>query len=96
MIDEDDKKMNPTPDDAYLGLTEPLTLQISIRKGLPDPLPRMTLIHELVHAFVFTYGYQIQDEEAMCEFFAAHADEILTLSDQVMKEVVINADNSRD
>lgn len=87
------KKMNPAKGEYLLGRTECLKGIIHIREGMPRPMARSTVIHELVHAFQFSYGYEIQGEEAMCDFFGAHGDEIICLADQVMEGVVGGADS---
>lgn len=73
-------------DGYYIGLTLFHKLSIHIRKGLPEELTRSTVIHELVHAFLFTYGIKEDeyDEEKVCEFFGTHADQIMKLTDKIM------------
>lgn len=83
-VDGDIEKMNPDKDHYNLGLTEYREGVISIRKGLNQPTTRSTVIHELVHAFIFAFGYTVESEEAMCDFFGAQADEILRLTNQIM------------
>lgn len=83
-VDGDIEKMNPDKDHYNLGLTEYREGIISIRKGLNRPMTRSTVIHELVHAFIFAFGYTVECEEAMCDFFGAQADEILRLTNQIM------------
>lgn len=89
MVNADAKKMNPGDGRINLGLTEFTEGKINIRSGLPESVARSTVIHELVHAFLFSYGHTVEGEEAMCEFFGVHADEILSLTDQIMKGVVL-------
>ncbi len=74
-------------DHDILGLTEPIKNHISIRKGMSLQTTRETVIHELVHAFIFAYGYHVESEEAMCDFFGAQGDEIIRIADQIMKGV---------
>ena len=38
----------------------------------------------------------LEGEEAMCDFFGTHADEIIDLADQIMKGVVLSVDNRRN
>lgn len=83
-VNGDIKKMNPDEDHYNLGLTEYCEGVISIRKGLNRPTIRSTVIHELVHAFIFAFGYTVEGEEAMCDFFGAQADEILRLANQII------------
>ncbi len=86
-VDGDTAKMNPDKDHYNLGLTEYCGGVISIRKGMNKQLTRSTVIHELVHAFIFAFGYTVEGEEAMCDFFGAQADVILRLANQIMEKV---------
>lgn len=90
------KKMSPDKDHFNLGLTEYSKLLINIRTGLSESVARSTIIHELTHAFLFSYGNQVEGEEQMCDFFGAHGDEIISLTDQIMGGVIYNADNGRN
>lgn len=83
------EKMNPDKNHLNLGLTEYVEGVINIREGLNESVARSTVIHELVHAFIFSYGHTIEGEEVMCDFFGVHADEIVELAEQIMKGVVI-------
>lgn len=85
MVRPDKKKMNPSEESYNLGLTEYKENVINIRKGMTKSVTRSTVIHELVHAFLFSYGNSVEGEEQMCDFFGAHADEIIRLADQIMK-----------
>lgn len=87
MIDSGKKKMNPSKGTINLGLTEYVKGVINIRKGMTESVTRSTVIHELVHAFIFSYGYIVEDEEGMCDFFGSHADRIMRLTDDIMKVV---------
>ena len=96
LVRADTKKMNPDKDHINLGLTEYTKGKISIRAGLSDSVARSTVIHELVHAFLFSYGHTVEGEEAMCDFFGTHADEIIDIANQIMKGVVLSADKRRN
>lgn len=96
MVDSDKKKLNPDSNHINLGLTEYTKGVISIRKGMQKSVTRSTVIHELTHAFLFSYGHTVEGEEAMCDFFGVHGDEIISLADQIMKEVFDSADNRRN
>ncbi len=96
LTDRNKKKMNPGRGRYNLGLTEYDKLRINIRKGLPESVTRSTVIHELTHVFQFSYSNQVEGEEQMCDFFGAHGDEIISLTDQFMKEVFDHADNGRN
>ena len=94
MASANKKKMTPDKGHYNLGLTEFDRLVINIRTGLSESVARSTVIHELTHAFLFSYGNQVEGEEQMCDFFGVHGDEIISLTDQIMKKVNKNADRS--
>lgn len=86
-VDGDIEKMNPEKDRINLGLTEFVEAKINIRKGMNLITTRSTVIHELIHAFIFAFGYTVENEEAMCNFFGSQADEIMRLTNEIMKGV---------
>ena len=77
LVDANAKKMNPDPNSYNFGLTEYKELLISIMDGRSESVTRSTLIHELVHAFLFSYGHTV-------DFFGVHGDEIIDLTNQIM------------
>lgn len=91
IVNADKKKMNPDEGHYNLGLTEYDKLVINIRNGMPRSVTRSTVIHELTHAFCFSYANVVNEEEAMCDFFGIHGDEIIHLADQVMERMIDSA-----
>lgn len=85
-VDGDSEKMNPDQDHYNLGLTEYCDGVISIRRGLNKQTTRSTVIHELIHAFIFAFGYAVEGEEAMCNFFGSQGDGILRLTNEIMEK----------
>ena len=83
----DSRKMRPDEGHYNLGLTEYADGVIRIRKGLNERITRSTVIHELTHAFMFAFGYTIEGEEAMCDFFGSQGDDIIKMADLIMKGV---------
>ena len=81
------EKMHPDADTYYLGLTEQTLGVIYIRNDMTKYLTRSTVIHELIHAFRLSYGYQLYTEENVCEFFGAQGDSIIRLADDIMREI---------
>lgn len=77
--------MKPDKDSYNLGLTEYVDGVIRIRKGMNQKTTRSTVIHELTHAFIFAFGYTIEGEEAICDFFGSQGDEIIQMADSIMK-----------
>lgn len=49
---------------------------------------RKVLIHELSHAFVFSYGYSLtlEEEEFLCSFIDSYADDIITEADSLIQK----------
>ena len=85
-VDGDIAKMDPDKNHYNFGLTEYCEGVINIRKGMNKQVTRSTVIHELVHAFIFAFGYTVEGVEAMCDFFGAQADVILRLANQIMEK----------
>ncbi len=85
-VDGNSHKMKPDKDHYNLGLVECADGVIRIRKGMNRRITRSTVIHELTHAFIFAFGYTIEGEEAMCDFFGSQGDDIIQMADLIMKE----------
>lgn len=85
-VDGSKPKMNPDEKHFNLGLIEYADGVINIRKKLNQRTTRSTVIHELTHAFLFAFGYNVEGEEAMCDFFGAQGDEIIRLADEIMEK----------
>lgn len=96
LTDGSKKKMTPDAEHYNLRLCEYDKQVINIRSGLSKSVARSTIIHELVHAFQFSYGNQVEGEEQMCDFFGVHGDGIINLADQIMEGVIGIADNRRN
>ena len=49
---------------------------------------RQTVIHELIHAFSFSFGVHLvaneKTEELVCDFMGSHLDEIYTTTNKIM------------
>lgn len=72
--------------DTY-GVTFFRTCEIYIDRGLPKELMRQTVTHELVHALRFSYGkcIDLENEEKIGDFIAAHFDELKRLRKAILK-----------
>lgn len=86
--------MKETKEMLYFGLCEYDKARINIRKKQTVEVMRSTVIHELVHAFLFSYGVEVTDNEEMCNFFGAFGDEIIKLTDEIMKKGVMKVVDS--
>lgn len=88
--DKDDE--NLTVDDIQcLGVTHYIPLTIYLNKDLPKCQMKQTVIHELTHAYIFSYGVWLsQDspdklEECVCDFVGAYLRRIRNDYKKVMK-----------
>ena len=71
-----------------LGVTDLNELTIYLFSGLKDELFRKVLIHEICHAFIFSYGFYLtlEEEEFVCSFVDTYASDILSNADWVIKK----------
>lgn len=69
-----------------IGMTDTYLKTIFINDKLKGLLLRKVLIHELVHAWIFSYGIILtkQQEEFMCDFIATNSDDILNKVDELI------------
>lgn len=74
--------------DGSLGKVYFNDLLIFIDESLSEELFRQTVIHELVHAFAFSFGIHLfaneETEESVCDFIGAHLDAIYKLTNKIM------------
>lgn len=74
-------------DKEKFGTTRYLTQEIQVLDSLSMEETRRTMIHELVHAFMQSYGFNQIDEwdtEVVCDFISTYADSIVKMTDEVM------------
>lgn len=69
-----------------IGMTDTEYKTIYINNQLSEALFRKTLIHELTHAWLYSYGIvlDISTEEFVCDFVAANSDDILSKADEYL------------
>ena len=81
---------------GVLGKTCYLRGTVEILKGLSDEKMKSTIIHEIVHAYLDSYGFEVPNiesvmlfsEEQVCEFIAMNGEDIIHLSDKIYKTLV--------
>lgn len=99
-VETDNEGLKAENGEPSLGVTYYRTCHIYIDKTMQPALIRSTVIHELVHAFTFTYGVHLEadekSEEPVADFFGAFGDEIIATADKIMKGVFECADNGRN
>lgn len=70
-----------------LGVTDRNRLTIYLYDGLKGKLLRKVLIHELTHAWLFSYDYNldVETEEMLCEFLDTYAESIIDEADEYLE-----------
>lgn len=86
-VQRNDEKLK-VKDTECLGVTYYKDLQIFLDCSLSEELFRQTVIHELIHAFAFSFGVHLianeKTEESVCDFMGAHLDEIYMTANKIM------------
>lgn len=69
-----------------LGVTDKNTGYIYLSSHLKGGLLRKVLLHELCHAFIFSYGYYltVEEEEFLCSFVDSYAYDMVTLTNNLL------------
>lgn len=69
-----------------LGVTDKNTGYIYLSLHLKGALLRKVLLHELCHAFIFSYGYYltVAEEEFLCSFIDTYAYDLVSLSNNLL------------
>lgn len=72
------------------GVTHYADLIIWLDKTQAKELYRQTLIHELIHAYTFSFGVHLvaneKTEESVCDFMGSHLDEIYLTANKIMDD----------
>ena len=74
-------------DKEKFATTHFLTQEIQVLDSLSREETRRTITHELIHAFMQSYGFGQIDEwdtEVVCDFISTYADSIVKMTDEVM------------
>lgn len=89
--DPDSNNLKDSRNVPCFGITSFPRLTIYLRNDQTKALYRQTLIHELVHAYTFSFGVHLyaddNTEESVCDFFGANADKIITHANQIMEKL---------
>ena len=92
VIDWDDERLRMPDGDYHFGVTNFKEKEIYIANNLKDETMTNTLIHELTHAFIDSYGLlQVEwNDEIVADFMGAHLENIVNtlqeISDEMTKE----------
>lgn len=78
-------------DEGSFGITKFEHNEIYIHKDMSKNMIKRTLIHELTHAFLFTFGMMADetklDEERICTFNEEHLEDIYKTANSVFKTI---------
>ncbi len=88
-LDGDDERLTYNEKECF-GITIFDDLHIYIRKDRPKEGISHIITHELVHAFLYSYGIHLpldeeETEEAICDFMAMHLEQIYKTTNRVYK-----------
>lgn len=69
-----------------LGVTDSNVMTVFLSKQLRGSLLRKVLLHELTHAWMFSYDYHLSldEEEFVCDFLASNAEAIIAKADEII------------
>jgi hypothetical protein len=84
----DDNPEIESEDKYIFGSTNIFKQVISINEKIQPTSLMPTLLHELTHAALFSYGLDSHDtftKEEMCDFFGAHGKEIVDIAKRFLK-----------
>lgn len=61
-------------------------LQILLNKEIHPDLIFKTIVHELIHAYLFSYGWTkyTYDEEQICDFISSHIVDLITNANKIL------------
>lgn len=78
-----------------LGVTDINCKTIFLWVGLKGHMLRKVLIHELSHAHVHSYGFDLplDEEEFLCSFIDTYSEDILALADSVFSRDLRKTEN---
>lgn len=68
------------------GVTDNRQMCIYVYAGLSDYMREKVLTHELVHAWIYSYGIMlsVQQEEMICSFIDTYGRSIIAQADQLL------------
>lgn len=87
VLTEDTENLKRSDGSITLGVTDLNCRTIFLWRGLNGSLLRKVLIHELSHAFIFSYQYYltVEEEEFLCSFIDTYAEDIISEADSLLK-----------
>lgn len=91
-VDKDDCRLQRgdlQQGEINLGLTLPFELKIYINKDISLELQKRILVHELTHAFLFSFGFDGMtiNEEELCYLMGMNASHLVELANEILMTV---------
>ena len=82
------KELQRSDGSVTFGVTDVNILGIFIWSSLRGRMLRKVMVHELSHAFIFSYGYflTLEEEEFLCSFIDTYAEDIIEYTDSILTE----------
>lgn len=86
--EEDGNNVYIDGEEMRLGLCDFINQKIYIHKNIRRERKYKTLVHELTHAFLESYGFiqESYDEEQLCEIMALYSNEINDICDKYFEQ----------
>ena len=82
----DKKKLSRMDGTITLGITGTSNMHVYLYGGLVGGLRQKVLVHELVHVWMYSYGYylSVAEEEFVCSFIDTYGKEIVDQADRLL------------
>lgn len=85
----DELKLDDDSGATNIGLTDYKNLEMYVDNSLNEQVLKRTIIHEVTHAYLFSYGFDaLMSEEELCDFISSNAQNILNLSNSLYKRYI--------
>lgn len=87
--DKYSKELKELTEEQVSGITDYYHSKIYILNDLTKDFTIDTIYHELMHAFMFTYGYaqyENYNDENICDMIGAFGKELFTVAEEIIKE----------
>lgn len=90
-VNPDSPELKLSNGNICFGVTEYVPQKISMRDDMSKELYRQTLIHELLHAYTFSFGVHLyaneNTEEPIADFVGSHLDGIHDHANKIMEKL---------
>lgn len=91
-MNPDSPELKNDAGNACFGVTYYPGQTITMRNDMSKELYRQTLIHELLHAYTFSFGVHLyaneKTEEPVADFIGSHLDSIYNHANRIMEKLL--------